>query len=1240
MKVFKRLILSFCLLLTVTIFTACGEAKVTSIYIQEDSINLIVDHNSTWSTEDIVVKAKLSNGKEKVITNVEFSNIDTSKTGEQVLKVTYGVYEYEVTITVMPTISNLELKGVPSQVKHKSQINLSDAYLKIKYSNGAESNVYTGFNITASSGTSTVGNFKYTVIYNNETKYFDYTVIKTVSSIEVTGATDTLKYNQTYDTSNITAIVTYSDDTTKDLTNSELTFTLPQNDLGDQKLIVKYTDSVSNTFATKDINVNVYEEIESISVSLNTSSNTAGYYVLGQELDLSQFIINVKNTKTSTTITTTNTELKITNLPDSNTPIGNHTITFTYKGKSDTKTISVVESFADVQTLSITSISIKESSLDTIKYGEELSTLTIIAKYNNNDNMTAELDYADYKDLSNDEKITYEFGAITFEGGNITTTTSLIVYYKGFEATLQNITINRVLKELSFVTPANSYYYGVNYVAEKVYATYTDSTEKFEVTIQNNATANTTKPENLNDAVSVEYTYNYAYLDQANANKINHAFTINDYITSIEILENSIDDYHILNQGTDFNISNLIIKETYASGNTVNYTYNASDNKYTLQYDLSKTGEADFLVTLNTLNAVTQETISTTNVILVIDRTYYVLGFDKPQFISINQNNQVANTYTDQLANTGNKGFIKLNEVYKVGDDNQFKFSPILGVKYIENNKTADISDFSIKVDTYIYDNSAEDYVLIPETTTGDEKVVTDYVSIDTEKHTFDFTDLAVDNKFKIVVSLDLVLIDGKDTDTIKPISFEFEVVDGWNAYTADDLSLIDNVNDEGKWNTLKTDNDLLDKTTNGIILHNNIEITTKDIPSIHFYSDTNTEGYEGSNLESVKGYMINADYYTAQAVVYERHIEDGGEFTIEGNYFTISIESLPLVKKVLTSEEDKAIVISTTLFSFLDTYTDFKEVTGDESLNREIGRVDENEENCFINNLSLMGNSNKNESTGQAGLVCYKAENINFTMDNCLSQAWYIAHFFEGTSESGNNCVNTLKNCTTFDSYNSLIYVHAARNVVIENSCLIGAGGPVMICDEKTEVWDFNSDNDYDDTVNGRVEKHVYTTSVTTTNSILESWVAGTEAWFNAFDGASTLASGLKSYLTGMNNSNLALGTIQGSKMNLIAVYKDGSVAGLSTSFINGKFTDTNHEYGLDFSNSDIKNTSENMIFQSFNGAMFYPARAQSQDLAEKAQSFRALDASVTDPQVAFATATDYLAVYIFNGMGAVIGM
>jgi len=206
---------------------------------------------------------------------------------------------------------------------------------------------------------------------------------------------------------------------------------------------------------------------------------------------------------------------------------------------------------------------------------------------------------------------------------------------------------------------------------------------------------------------------------------------------------------------------------------------------------------------------------------------------------------------------------------------------------------------------------------------------IDDVVDINKNEHTFDFEE--VTGKFKIEVRPDFDVIIGEDEYTsdgsealndneFKAISFEFEVVDGYNVYNAKDLSVVDNCNDEGKWTNYK--GALKDVTTNGVILHGDITITTADIPSVHIYSDSNKGDYEGGAYNKVKGFMVNEDGYYNQAIIYKRVIPGNGKFTMEGNYYTISADELPLVKNPEWGVDNIA-VVCTALFGFIDDYTD-----------------------------------------------------------------------------------------------------------------------------------------------------------------------------------------------------------------------------------------------------------------------------------------------------------------------------
>lgn len=626
-------------------------------------------------------------------------------------------------------------------------------------------------------------------------------------------------------------------------------------------------------------------------------------------------------------------------------------------------------------------------------------------------------------------------------------------------------------------------------------------------------------------------------------------------------------------------------------------------------------------------------------------RNYYVAGIQEPEFVVELTANKKVNTYTDQLQNTGNKGFVDISRLHKVGNDNPFKFSPVLKIEEFDSVDDYDEIDsgYPIAADVYMKEAEGSTYQLL---TTN----LATFVSIDADAHEFQFTDAAEGKFFKIAVRPDFEIIPGDDGDyeqaidnqnnRFKSVEFEFKVVDGYNVYNAADLSIVDNSNDENKWAGLKSAEMIAkSRTTKAAILQGNIVIEKEDIPSIHFYSANDPE------FGSIAGKMDNEDHYVARGVVYKRVIADKDSFKMEGNYFTISLdEDFPLITVPMESlGQEEVLTPSTTLFAFIDDYTEYRDFVEANQNSVEKGIVDSEEETCEINNVSFMGNNNKNEKTArnEAGMTCYKTENVNFTIDNCLSQAWYIAHYLEGSSYSGDNVTHTLKNCTSFDSYNTLMYIEGARNVVIENSWLIGAGGPVMICDEAIADIDYNNDDDTDD--EGEIFK--FKTNVLVKNSKLESWVVGTEAWFDQMH-ARDLAAQIKqmdqiirepfSMDPNVEKKGIGLTILDDdtkSKMNIVAVYKSTTVTN-PTKYcqIDGSFNVEGFNYGLDFSYAELQLLPKNQhALQTFSGALL---SADGETVTVPIGSTKPADFVTRINE-----ADKYIATYLFNGMGAVFG-
>ena len=264
------------------------------------------------------------------------------------------------------------------------------------------------------------------------------------------------------------------------------------------------------------------------------------------------------------------------------------------------------------------------------------------------------------------------------------------------------------------------------------------------------------------------------------------------------------------------------------------------------------------------------------------------------------------------------------------------------------------------------------------------------------------------------------------------------------------------------------------------------------------------------------------------------------------------------------------------------------------------------------------------------------KMNTVNTNIYNNLSQSWFISYMMEGNNTIADSIVNNFNYVNAFDAYSSLLYVWGARDVRINNSHLIGAGGPVMIVDHVEN--------------NATTGEGGYISNVKTTDSTLESYVAGTEGWFNTYEGSGAIVTSLKGMDALLNAYGKTILDSTGKLINLISVYKSGSVEGLSTSKIRGTFSDTDYTYGLDLSSATIETIKNNIItalasqgydqatiasilekmaiLQTYNGTVGVPGTSGW------------FDESVAPNSELMATAEAYLNVYLFNGMAAVIGL
>ncbi len=543
---------------------------------------------------------------------------------------------------------------------------------------------------------------------------------------------------------------------------------------------------------------------------------------------------------------------------------------------------------------------------------------------------------------------------------------------------------------------------------------------------------------------------------------------------------------------------------------------------------------------------------------------YSISGWSAPSLVTeYNTNSARKNTYVRSSSDTSTtiKGFEVTGNMYKVGSYNKFWFQPTLQIMNsdTETSQTTQVFLMSAKVSQLVGDEYVE--------LTGTARDL--IVSYDENYHWFQFSDRANDKQFKLEVYPAGELTE-VEKSKVKPISFEFQVVDGYNVYNAQDLSAIDNTNLNGKWNDLKkkwvsegkvNTDDLFKVSTSTFILHNNISITRDDIPASQFWSESEVAGAVDAE-QAVGSLKDHDDLYDAKnphSYVYGRTINadingNGGTFKLEGNYFDISASEVPLIYRELSdarTDANEAITVHTTLFAIVSdkasrptveqiqakvtdsTYTTFEQA--EQAISAK----------AYINNTSFTGNSGKSEDAlVSGGIIMVKTDNVISTYNNCLAQRWYTAFFNNRADVNMNHkqfLTMTLNQSNGYDSYNCLVYSWGS-SVNIKDSHLIGAGGPAMIVDHVNE-----------DKADGGSPSDV----VIDADSVIESYIVGTEGWFNTYTAANTLVAALKGQNRTFQSSGKTIchdvGTsVDGGKINLIGAFKGGSAQDATNTLIN----------------------------------------------------------------------------------------
>ena len=389
--------------------------------------------------------------------------------------------------------------------------------------------------------------------------------------------------------------------------------------------------------------------------------------------------------------------------------------------------------------------------------------------------------------------------------------------------------------------------------------------------------------------------------------------------------------------------------------------------------------------------------------------------------------------------------FFDREQSYKVGSLNEWKFEPEISLITF-NPETLETNPVIVKQWEY--------NVKVFKLVAGTYQDVTDdseYIeSIDDVKCTIDFTNKAVGDEFKVSVSPKGLTEKQMDKIQEYTVQFEFEVVEGYNAYTALDLAYYENRtegDDAAAWVKFKQEKGIsTSEEIKSVILHTDINVTKDDVPSYFFYQESDLNPSDPDYARALGSLKDNLALYSFK--------KDNSEFTLNGNYFTISAST---IKEVV--RESGQITVEGEVISHASLF--FAE--GENS-------------SISFENINIVGNAPRVENAIKSGGIIIVKSGVKTKFYNNIISCSFITFFGElNTNEF------LIESCKAYDAFNSFVYNWGSSNIIIKNSELIGAGGPVIIQDH---AYSTNADGGY-------------VPNTTIIDSVLESYVTGTEGWF-----------------------------------------------------------------------------------------------------------------------------------------------
>ena len=567
----------------------------------------------------------------------------------------------------------------------------------------------------------------------------------------------------------------------------------------------------------------------------------------------------------------------------------------------------------------------------------------------------------------------------------------------------------------------------------------------------------------------------------------------------------------------------LTVTVTYLDGTVVTLT----KDKLTLG-DFSTATVGKVIVSVSFTDEVNAEEYNTSFELEIIEPKKVVTAFEKPDSLSAfdSDNKSAGKTQYGQPGFSGE--FAVGGKLYVIGDDNAFVMIPNLTVD--DNGVDKDVEKFYQDVDIYVYNGT--DYVLAEKSATNatvftyavDGELV---ATVDTYNGEYFFAKPI--DKVKISVKPSVVYY--KNVDSFNAVVLEATVIDAYNVYNANELSVVDN-SARQEWIDFKTELGLNGIAPAGIVLHSDINVNYNNVPSAFFYQSTDTVQYRNTVTGEIREYsnIAGMNYLIDGTSIYERISTT--DFTVQGNFFTISVSDFPIIASpsIFGDSADKDYGVdysNASLFRFA--------TIPDPWVSSENVPV---RCNVVIDNLGLIGNAGRDnwvvekvhgdsvssatELVTAGGLIMIKSSQHGVvTLNNVINNSFFITYFpdYQGTMY--------VNNSKCYDSYQNAAFVWADSYFEINDSFINGTGGPIII------------------TQSVRLEgsDYYYNPVTYANNTVMDTALTGDEIWFKAI-GATGIIGQVKANGAALNEAGLGnwCDNTNGGKMNIKAALMNNS--------------------------------------------------------------------------------------------------